>query len=785
MGEELDLSRYSKSDVIEPGNYVMTIALNDNEQLKQHVVVQDGDKTQEACFPVSEVVRWGILLDRLPSPSSARQLLTTDCIDVEDLIPGARLMLDAGHLRGSLSIPQAYMGHTRRNYIAPGDWDAGITAGILSYHANVFHSEGQQSDTRTDAHLTLNTGLNINGWRLRHNGNLHSDDTTTSYHALNSYAQKDIDSFRSQLSVGEYFTPGNNFDSIPFLGAQLANDDSMLPESERGYAPVIRGTAQSHARVTVRQNSHVIYETSVEPGPFIIDDLYATGYAGDLNVIVAEADGSLHGFTVPFSSVIQMLRPGASRFNLAAGTYRDDSLPDAPDFAQLTYRQGISNRLTLYGGVILSGDYQSTLTGAAVGTSMGALALDTTLSRADDLPMKSEMDHSSSASGQSYRLSYSKLINATDTDLSLAAYRFSSENFLTFGDFAHAHEDEMSSTYRERNRIQASINQFMGHSGHLNISSITRDFWGEQSSLTTFQVNYGNSFGRVSINLSASRDIEKSGENDTFMLTATLPIGSGDRSSLLSITSTADRHHQNSTRLNVSGSFDQKQRLSYGLYTSRDNVVDDHRFSYGGNLSYRSPFAMLGIGYSKNEDSQQFSTSVNGTVVAHDEGVVFSSEYGETMALAVAEGASGSSLGNGVRLDSDGEALTSNLVPYRRNSVSINPDGIPNDVELKMTARTVIPRRGAVVRVRYPTVTGTPLLLHVHGAPFGAQVVNDAGQSLSIIGQGGLTYLRGAPSQLRVIWGQHQAHSCRLQFTPPGTDNDSLKHPVEAQCLPN
>ena len=41
----------------------------------------------------------------------------------------------------------------------------------------------------------------------------------------------------------------------------------MLPDSLSGYAPTIRGVAQTNARVTVRQNGYIIYSTYVPPGP--------------------------------------------------------------------------------------------------------------------------------------------------------------------------------------------------------------------------------------------------------------------------------------------------------------------------------------------------------------------------------------------------------------------------------------------------------------------------------------------------------------------------------------
>ncbi|XNM73747.1 fimbria/pilus outer membrane usher protein [Escherichia coli] len=44
-----------------------------------------------------------------------------------------------------------------------------------------------------------------------------------------------------------------------FRGAQLASDDNMLPDSQRGFAPVIHGIARGTAQVTIKQNGYDIY----------------------------------------------------------------------------------------------------------------------------------------------------------------------------------------------------------------------------------------------------------------------------------------------------------------------------------------------------------------------------------------------------------------------------------------------------------------------------------------------------------------------------------------------
>lgn len=90
------------------------------------------------------------------------------------------------------------------------------------------------------------------------------------------------------------------------------SDDEMLPDSQRGFAPVIRGMAHSNAKVTVSQHGYVIYETFVSPGAFAIKDLYPTAQSGDLDVQVKESDGSVRTFTQPYSAV-PVYAPGGAK----------------------------------------------------------------------------------------------------------------------------------------------------------------------------------------------------------------------------------------------------------------------------------------------------------------------------------------------------------------------------------------------------------------------------------------------------------------------------------------
>ena len=71
---------------------------------------------------------------------------------------------------------------------------------------------------------------------------------------------------------GRNLHPGELFDSVRLRGASLFSDDRMLPDSQTGFAPVVRGVAETNARVSVRQRGVLLDEVSVAPGPFVLND---------------------------------------------------------------------------------------------------------------------------------------------------------------------------------------------------------------------------------------------------------------------------------------------------------------------------------------------------------------------------------------------------------------------------------------------------------------------------------------------------------------------------------
>lgn len=356
-GKELtDLSAFEEGIGQMPGTYRVDVIVNKSSAGVHDVnfVMQKdtaGNTTLQPCFSVDSLREFGIRTDAFPNLAGHG-----DCANLA-AIPQASAEFAFERQQLRLSIPQAAVDSHARGYVAPERLDEGINALLLNYSFSGANTEARRGDmTDSDSYyLSLRPGLNIGPWRIRNystwNRNVNGDSADESWDSLYTYAQRNIIALKSQLTFGESTAPSELFDSVPFRGAQLASDDDMLPDSLRGYAPVVRGIARTNAQVIIKQNGYTIYQSYVSPGAFEITDMYPTGSSGDLDVTIKEADGSEQHQTVAFASLPILQREGRLKYSVTSGQYRPyESDIDKKMFTQATLIYGLPAGFTVYGG---------------------------------------------------------------------------------------------------------------------------------------------------------------------------------------------------------------------------------------------------------------------------------------------------------------------------------------------------------------------------------------------------------------------------------------------------
>ncbi|MGX9867192.1 fimbrial biogenesis usher protein [Enterobacter mori] len=830
VSQVADLSRFSKGEGQPAGTYRVEIYINEEYIGTQDVrfdALENGRKGADDTGLVPCLSREWLENQSVNTQASPALLKLTEgqCADLPASFDLAQTRFTFERQRLDISIPQAAFKNNARGYIPPERWDNGITAGLLNYSFSGSNSKNTESNTSYNSYfLNLNSGLNIGPWRLRNFSTWNYSENgryrNNTWRNVSTYAQRSIIPLKSSLTLGDSYTDGDVFDGVGFRGGQLASDDSMLPDSMRGFAPTVRGVANSPAQVTIRQNGYEIYQTYVPAGAFEITDLYPTSTSGDLQVSVKENNGAVSQFTVPYSAVPVLQREGRVKYALTAGQLRSGSdLQDSPDFWQGTLMWGLPAGVTMYGGSQLSDNYQSFALGAGKNLgNWGAVSADVTHAR-------SVLPDDSRKEGQSLRFLYAKSLNDYGTNFQLLGYRYSTQGFYTLSETAWRQmagyrlktqdgpvdmEPELldyhNLYYSKKGRLQVNISQQVSDVGTMYVTGSHQTYWrtGEKDQL--WQVGYSGNWEDINYNLdwswNKSPGLADADHRVAFNISIPLSrwlTGTGKARDITNSTNTAyvtysathDADNRVAQQAGVSGTLLDDNNLSYSVqqgYTTKGRGATGMV-----SLSHQGRYANSNIGYSYGRHYQQVNYGLSGGVVAHADGVTLSQPLGDTNVLVRAPGVDSVRVQNatGVSTDWRGYAIVPYATAYRANRIALDTATLQDNAEVDNAVSNVVPTRGAVVRASFDTRIGVRAkitLTQRNGkpVPFGASVSDETGGGGSgIVGDAGQVFMSGLKPEgkLKVVWGHAVLQQCTVNYR---LDKDAEKRGisyVRARCV--
>lgn len=803
FGKSLDLDRFNQRDNALPaGDYVLDVYLNNQlirRQASIALVKPEGDKTEiQPCLSPELIAVSAIRTTQNVTPNL--------CLPIDSLGPKINWEVDLSSLRLNMVVPQAGLLHSPRGFIPVSEWDAGETALFLRHNTNFYHTENTDSHLRYDyLWSNINGGLNLGLWQVRHQGNLrYADDNQTGghykYNAVATSVQRPLPQLDSIIAFGDNYTNSSLFGNLSFNGVKLSTDQRMWPQGKRGYAPEVRGVATTTAHVVVRQQGKVIYETTVAPGAFVINDLYNTRGQGDLTVDVVEANGQVSRFTVPYSAVPDSIRPGNWNYELAMGYVRQYYSVENK-FVEGVLQRGMSNVLTANMGSRLADNYQAFLAGGVLATSVGAFGLNTVFSSA-------HVENNEKQQGWRVEASYSKTFT-TGTNLVLAAYRYSTSGYRDLQDVLGVRRQEKngtlyySDTLNQRNNFSATLSQPMGDWGMLSFTGSTSDYYNNASRITQLQLGYSNSWRDISFNISAARqrstyssryfssvndrdfdnESQRKYTENTVSLGISIPFDFGSSRSQINLDMNRSRDSRTAT-VGMSGTTGEKSSTSWALYSGIEHNNDSGDSStWGGNIEHRTSVGAFRAYASRGDSYQQYGLGMSGTLVAHRGGITAGPYTSDTFALVEAPGARGAEIrnGQGATVDRFGYAILPSLTPYRYNTISLDSQNMADDVELQGGSKRLVPYAGAISRVTFKTTHGKATLINTtlpdgSQPPMGADVTDSDGEAVGIMGQGGQIYARIAAQSgvLFVKWGKNTAQQCQVWYQLPTTRDAPL-----------
>ncbi len=726
------------------------------------------------------------------------------CENVSERIPASNIYYDDAKQTLRLTLPQEAINSERFQMISPKEWDDGTPSLRTAYNGYFYNARQKgfdnsesSSSTSNSSYFSLNSVATAGAWRMYSFDTFNKESGegwTTNHDRL--YVERNIAALRSKISAGDIYTytPSSIMGVIPLRGVTVATNERMTLESQFSYAPVIRGTARTNARLIVRQRGNIIYSKTLTPGNFAIDDMYSGQVGSDLDVTVEETDGSIQTFRVPYTALPNMIRPGSMRYSATFGEYRNDSLSDKPMVGAVSLERGFET-FTLNGSGLGSDKYQSVAMGVAWNAGdIGAFSLDLAqahYTKSWDLPG----DKQETENGSAIRLLYAKQFEESDTGLRILGYQYRSENFLEFTEFVDRDSYVGSDSYeygdslwnkRRRSRLEVNINQGMLEYGNLYLTLSQDRYYGTSEKSTSASAGYGTQIGKASVTFSYTYNKNGRDSYDNQIgVGVSLPISWGARgknNGSFNYNLSRNKSNQYNQSLGYSGS-QADSSLSYSANIQRDHNGD---LSESASLGYNTNFANLSTSASHSRYTDQISAGMSGGVVLYKGGVILAPQMGDTIAIVETPGASGIGVAsnNNVETDRWGRAIVTYLTPYRYNTVSLDTKN-SEGVELKESARKVVPTEGAAVLLRFATRVGRRAMVVINSdkaIPVGALVTADGqDEEAGIVGNNRLAYLTGLDArkdeELTVSWGKNSAQQCR--FTLPRLSEESEKAQAE------
>ncbi|EHI7918879.1 fimbria/pilus outer membrane usher protein, partial [Salmonella enterica] len=628
-----------------PGTYNVTITVNgstvdSNVPVSFQLAGDKGHQYLAPCLTPEQLTRYGVDISKYPALKDGKA-----CADL-GAIAQATSHFDFNKQQLALVFPPQAMLPVLTGIAPEPLWDDGMPALLLGWDASTQHSEyrGAWSSRSDSNYISLQPGLNLGPWRLRNASTWQKNSSQPGeWQSAYTYAERGINRLKSRLTLGESYTSGSVFDSIPFRGVMLASDENMVPWDQSQFAPVVRGIARTQARVEVRQSGYLMTTRTVPAGPFEITDLPSTGSSGDLQVTVLESDGSRQAFTVPYTVPAVAVRQGYLKYSVMAGQYRasSDSVKHTPvASAELMY--GLPWNLTAYGGLQTADHYQAGSAGMGLMLgAWGALSVDVTQAR-------SQRYAGDWQTGQRWRVRYSETLD-TGTSLGMASEEYASAGYSGLSETLDTWCDGSSHCgyspgyrpARQKNRTSVYLSQPLGSLGYLSLNGYRQTWHNDSSHSDSWGAGYSTSLGRtyLSLNWARNRNTDRNGREQDETLTSlyvSVPFGGA-----------SDNPVYATYQMNSQSGGDTSHELgAYGDVLDRRlhwDVRERYRDGSGNDkansalyLDYRGTYGELTGNYSYSRYQRLAGAGVKGMLVATGDGLTVGQPSGDTLALVEA-----------------------------------------------------------------------------------------------------------------------------------------------------
>ena len=651
----------------------------------------------------------------------------------------------------------------------------GGTAGMLNYSLFSTKSDYSGSDSSSNRYsqASLEAGFNTMDWSLRSRYILTDDNGNRNAESIYTYAEHVFVPQRLTMQVGEVNAMSDVLSGVPITGVQLMPTSGLQKDSSGVSVSGIARTSQ--ARVEVRQNGRLIFNTLVPAGPFTLDDVPMVRNNVDLDVTVVESDGSTNHYIVPASSVKSRNLSRPNGLTVSAGQVRGiDSDYSAPLVFNVSDGWRIFPWMNLLASGVVAEDYQ------AAGARTEFMVTDGWNISTSMAASKAQFGDSDNGIKNELQSDYSFTENV---GLSASVAHYSGD----YRELADAMDDDYQGY---DNSYSANIRWSTPLAGAFSAGLSYNQAAGDGEDSRYLLLSWGKTFKYASVNVnwqSAVGNSDDDQNDDLLYINLSIPLG-GSQS-----LSSYMRKQGDSTSYGLANSGSLGNDTNY--YISADRDQESKENSFNGNINTNLHYTQLSVGGGTSGDNQRnYNATLSGGIAMHKEGVTFSPySIKDTFAIAkLSEPKAGVEITTPqgtVWTDRWGQAVIPGLTEWRNSRIEVDANKLPQSMTLANGTKYIAAAHGSVSEVSFKVLNSRRVMLRIKqadGKPLtkGLSVVDDKDNYVVTVVDDGHVFLNDA-DQVAALYAINDDNRrlCKLDFTlPEKHDEDAFYEEVNGVC---
>jgi outer membrane usher protein len=529
-------------------------------------------------------------------------------------------------------------------------------------------------------------GVISSGWLASTGATAGGSGSNTAIRLDSTYSFADVNSL-FRYSLGDFITGGLGWTRpIRLEGAQVRSDFSMRPDLVTFPLPSVTGSVAVPSTVDVLADGNLELSRQIDAGPFEIPQLPVVSGAGTISMVVTNSLGQQVTVTQPFYASAALLAPGLQTFSAQAGLVRHNWGSVSNDYGKIAgtvvYRRGLTRKVTIEGSA--EGTQGTGMAGAGSVVQIGNLGVVNFAAATSTGSGRPGAQFSAGAQriGRVFSLGASAIIAGR-----------------TYRDVASMNGDGVL-----RKQLSAFTSLSMKRLGSAGVTyaGIDQDAPTGPAQLQVasaehthvFSANYSLPFHRFSIYVNEFRDLSSAGSGG-LQFGLTVPLG---RRSSAGVSGMSDGSVQAQAQMSAAMVGD----WGYQAYISAGHGVSE--FTMG---QYKSPWSLLSAGINSTGGQTTLRLESQAAISLVDGGLFPSNTIYDSFAIVDSSPMAhihvlqeNRDVG---RTDSAGRLLVPDMRSFDLNHIAIEPNDIPPDSSIDVTAREVRPQDRSGIVVRFPT----------------------------------------------------------------------------------